>query len=98
MRDITPEHREQLVELLRCAADIAANGDRGSALGIAAFHMELIAVPALRDWGATDSHWVTLLRGVGPVQDAGTGYQICGAGYEWLLLEAAQRVESEEWP
>ncbi len=102
---MTKRERAQVVELLKCAADIAANGDRGSALGIAAFHLDMISVPGLRSVPGfeTDPHWVRLLRGRGPVRDRDAkrkrdDWHICGPGYEFCLLEAACRVELGEWP
>lgn len=94
---MTRKQRAQVVELLRCAADIAVNGDRGSALGAAAFRLDRVFMPFIRNITG-DSHWVSLLRGRGPVRDSqALGYWICGDGYEWLLLEAALRVEQGEW-
>ena len=99
---MTTDERDELVTLLLCAADIAMHGDRGSALGIAAKHVLEVSytVPALRSLGWTDAHWVKLLRGYGPVRESerDLSHRICGPGYEWLLLEAAARVEEGSWP
>jgi hypothetical protein len=95
---MTNEEREIVVELLRCAADLAINGDRDAALGKAAFELERIFMPFLRQHTG-DSHWVSLLDAPGPVKnDAPNGRWICGKGYEWVLLEAAQCVEEGRWP
>jgi hypothetical protein len=96
---MTKKQRAQVVELLRCAADLAANGDRASALGTAAFHLGVITLPFLESHFGRDCHWVMMLRGRGPVWDsADRKWQICGPGYEFCLLEAAQRVEEGSWP
>jgi hypothetical protein len=40
-----------------------------------------------------------LLRRNGPVHDQPhRGWNICGTGYEFCLLEAAQRCEEGSWP
>ena len=107
---MTKRQRAQAVELLRCAADIAANGDVGAALGTAAFHLDLIIVPGLAEaLGKQDGHWVGLLRNGGPVHDhfvfdektqrvSDDAWLICGRNYHLCLLEAAMRVEDCEWP
>jgi len=50
-----------------------------------------------------ETHWSELLRGGGPVRDDepivnGEPRLVCGTGYEYVLLEAAQRVEEGTWP
>lgn len=97
---MTKRQRAQVVELLRCAADVAVMGDRGSALSSAASGLGRCSMPFLLPViGA--SHWGALLRGKGPVTDAecnGDVRHVCGKGYEFCLLEAAQRVEEGSWP
>lgn len=96
---MTKKQRAQVVELLRCAADLAVMGDRESPLGTAARELDSAIMPFLR---LRDGHWSELLRGNGPVQDypqrTPDTRLICGTGYEFCLLEAAQRVEDGEWP
>lgn len=91
--------RAQVVELLRCAADLAVQGNKDSALGDAARALDLIVMPWLRG-PKSDGHWSSLIRHDGPLQDGdgstGDLRLISGTGYEFCLLEAAQRVE-EGW-
>ena len=100
---MTKRERAQVVELLRCAADLAIQGDRSSALGTAASELDRCFMPFLRRCGLRAGHWSELLRGVGPVADceqwpADDVRLICGTGYEFCLLEAAMRVEEGSWP
>lgn len=94
---MTKRERAQLVELLRCAGDIAVNGDRDAALGSAAVKTGILC-------GLADSvrishldHWTALLNDL--VRDCeGNGWLVCGPGYEFCLLEAAARVEEGSYP
>ena len=98
---MTKSQRAQVVELLRCAADLAVMGDRGSALGTAAKALDMLEMPFLRN-AISDGHWSNLIRGAGPVHDGGIVdgdvRLISGTGYEFCLLEAARRVEEKSWP
>ncbi len=93
------KERAQLVALLRRAARIVIAGDRSSALGVAAGELGLVCMSFLLPITG-DKHWVSLLRGRGPVQDRETPerWHICGEGYEFALLDAATRVEIGAWP
>lgn len=95
---MTKRQRAQVVELLRCAADLAVCGDRCSALDSAARHLELQMLPSLCP-PLRDGHWSELIRSPGPIRDSiDHRWEICGPGYEFCLLEAAQRVEEGSWP
>lgn len=104
MTRLTKKQRAEVVELLRCAADLCVQGDRSSALGVAASELDMRELPACLVPPLRESHWSELLRGGGPVRDddqpqrAGDVRLICGTGYEFCLLEAAQRVEEGSWP
>jgi hypothetical protein len=93
---LTKKQRAEVVELLRCAADLAANGNRDAALGCAARHLDMtMSYPLPVD----DPHWAKYLRGDGPVQDQpDRGWWICGPNYHLCLPEAAARVEEGSWP
>lgn len=98
MDNLTKKQRAEVVELLRCAADNAIRDYyNGSALGVAAMHLGICTLPYLSPVLGSDTHWSKLLRGRGPIQDAPPWF-ICAAGYEFCLLEAAQRVEEGSWP
>jgi hypothetical protein len=98
---MTPEEREQAVELLRCAADADPHGEgMNGVLGpvVASCHLWL------RDERTFDP--------IGPVVDLATKawYDACAdLGIKWPhrvaadayrreLLEAAQRIEEGTWP
>lgn len=80
---MTKKQREQVVELLRCAADVQGIGNAASAL-------DLIDGPF---WGAAIKAWestadvITEKRG-----------HMSGISYEDICLEAAARVEEGQWP
>ncbi len=95
---MTKKQRAQVVELLRCAADLAVCGERDSALGFAAKRLDMQTIPFLVSKHC-DGHWSQLIRSHGPIRDSiDHKWQICGDGYEFCLLEAAQRVEEGSWP
>ena len=97
---MTKKQRAEVVELLRCAADIAVMGDMYSALGAAARRLDMLTLPWLVD--ICGEHWSDLVFGRGPVQNGkstpGDERYVSGPGYHLCLLEAAQRVEDKEWP
>ena len=99
---MTNKQRAEVVELLRCAADLAAMGDIHSALGAAAKRLDRLMLPYLVDAFCGDAHWSNLVSNSGPVQNVSWSPDdkrlVCGPGYHLCLLEAAQRVEDKEWP
>lgn len=97
---MTKKQRAQVVELLRCAADIAVMGDIYSALGTAAKALDMLSIPWRDSRG--DNHWSSLVSSEGPVQNGVISLTdkrlVSGPGYEFCLLEAAARVEEGGWP
>lgn len=87
---MTKKQRSDLVLLLRCAADIAISYDRCSSLGLAAGRLDMLGGHPIGD-----GHWSRLLDGV-VMSHPHRGWWVCGAGYEFCLLEAAARIE-EGW-
>lgn len=92
---MTKKQRAQVVELLRCAADIAVCGERDCALAFAAGRLDMRMMPFLVPH-LKDGHWSNLIDH-GPVRNH-FDWLVCGDGYEFCLLEAAQRVEEGTWP
>lgn len=94
---MTKREREQVVELLRCAADLEINepNSRGCSLGDAGRHLdwELVA-PRI---GVSRLYLITIMGELEGVHD-GEPQLVSGTGYQWLLLEAAARVEEGEYP
>ena len=83
---MTKRQREQVVELLRCAADNAITRRVEVALGDAALDLDRLSIGG--------RHWTEFL---GALYDTKAGV-VCGSGYEFCLLELAQRVEEGSWP
>lgn len=99
---ITARQRAELVELLRCAADLAIRGDRYSALGSAVRILKRPRFPHLSP-PLVDSHWSSLLDPSGPgggtrIQAGSEAWFTCSETYHLWLLEAAARVEEGSWP
>jgi hypothetical protein len=83
---LSKRQREQVVELLRCAADVRW-GCRAVARQIGV--PDAIVDLALRaHWATSDDRWSIGLRGPGVPPDA----------YRHELLETAARVEEGSWP
>ena len=85
---MTRRQRAQVVELLRCAADLIATDERnrGSALSQSLMYLDSevswhVAQSVVRD---SIYDWPHTCFG--------------GSNYEFALLEAALRVERMEWP
>jgi hypothetical protein len=94
---MTKKERAQVVELLRCAADLEINepNSRGCSLGDAGQHLrwDLVAPRACVSR-------LSLITAMGELEGVVDGEPrlVSGTGYQWLLLEAALRVEQGEWP
>lgn len=92
---MTKRQRDQVVELLRCAGDLALHHpDPKCALGNAASWTGNYCLDGIAAACNGDGHWTQLLRLVAATKSG----EVCGAGYEWALLEAAQRVEDGDYP
>lgn len=90
---MTKQQREQVVELLRCAADNEPDDSRLVGMFDAEWHLETKNGEYGAAWRALEQvRWAPsdkLMRvTVSPIDER----------YRYRLLEAAQRVEDGEWP
>lgn len=92
---MTNEQREQVVELLRCAADETPDGLRLNGMFDAASGLGVIPKIDALSWSALLDVRVSALLSRGSAFPVEAGVD---EGYRLQLLEAAQRVEDREWP
>jgi hypothetical protein len=94
---MTKKERAQVVELLRCAADLEINepNSRGCSLGDAGRYLswELVA-PRV---GVSRLRLIVAMGEMECIVD-GEPRLVSGTGYQYLLLEAAARVEEGSYP
>jgi hypothetical protein len=87
---VTRKERAQVVELLRCAHDVAGIGRAAEWLGydllVDGAWSEPVWQRAVYAWEST-SDLIFAAKGT-----------LSGVTYEDVCLEAAQRVEDKEWP
>lgn len=81
---MTPSEREQVVELIRVAADTDEHGLLNGFLGVEADYPE----------ACREAAWSALCA----VRDSSLDMVHGEETWRWRLLEAAQRVEEGSWP
>lgn len=86
---LTKKQREQVVELLRCAADWPRDQEQvnGIALTVGSLDLE-----------GQDDVVNAAFRARGSVKTAMDDFELSEADYRDKLLEAAMRVEEGSWP